>query len=92
LPRQDQITVAIRGFRYLVYLPVRRVIVQEVERTVYGEPTEEAILAIAVKHDAAIESQVESVLCDAAAELAAAHQRGLRCLLGRASRARSPSA
>jgi hypothetical protein len=39
--------------------------VQEVGRIVYGEPTEETILAIAGQHDAAIGSQVEPVLCAA---------------------------
>jgi hypothetical protein len=61
----DRITVGIRGFRYLVNEPGRGVVVQEVGRIVYGEPTEETILAIAGQHDAAIGSQVEPVLCAA---------------------------
>jgi hypothetical protein len=65
IPGTDQITVAIRGFRYLVNEPGRGVIVQEVGRIVYGEPTEETILAIAGQHDMASGSQVELVLCDA---------------------------
>lgn len=65
IPGTEQITVAIRGFRYLINEPGRGVIVQEVGRIVYGEPTEETILAIAGQHDAAIGSQVEPVLCAA---------------------------
>ena len=65
IPGSDQITVAIRGFRYLVNEPGRGVIVQEVGRIVYGEPTEETILAMAGRHDAADGSEVESVLCQA---------------------------
>jgi hypothetical protein len=63
VPGSDEITVAIRGFRYLVNEPGRGVIVQEVGRIVYAEPTEETILAMAGQHDAAVGSEVESVLC-----------------------------
>jgi hypothetical protein len=65
IPDTDEITVAIRGFRYLVNEPGRGVIVQEVGRIVYGEPTEETILAIAGQHDTPHGSQVEPVLCAA---------------------------
>ncbi len=65
IPGTDQITVAIRGFRYLVNEPGRGVLVQEVGRIVYGEPTEETILAIAGQHDMPLGSQVEPVLCNA---------------------------
>ncbi len=65
IPGSDQITVAIRGFRYIVNQPGRGVVVQEVGRIVYGEPTEETILAMAGQHDVADGSQVESVLCQA---------------------------
>ena len=65
IPGSDQITVAVRGFRYLVNEPGHGVIVQEVGRIIYGEPTEETILAMAGHHDAAEGSNVESVLCQA---------------------------
>ena len=63
----DQTTVTIRGFRYLVNEPKVGVTVQEVGRIVYGEPTEETILSLAGKHEAADSDQVEAVFC---AELA----------------------
>jgi hypothetical protein len=67
VPGTDQITVTIRGFRYLVNEPSYGVTVQEVGRIVYGEPTEETILFLAGKHDAADSSQVEAVFCAALA-------------------------
>ena len=67
IPGIDQITVAIRGFRYLVNEPGRGVTVQEVGRIVYGEPTEETILFLAGIHEAADSDQVEAVFCAALA-------------------------
>jgi hypothetical protein len=67
VPGTDQITVTVVGFRYIVNQPGSGVTVQEVGRIVYGEPTEETVLALAGQHDLADQAQIDPVFCAALA-------------------------
>jgi hypothetical protein len=67
VPGTDEFTVTIVGFRYLVNEPGSGVIVQEVGRIVYAEPSEETILAMAGQHDLADEARITPVFCGALA-------------------------
>ena len=61
----DQVTVAIRGFRYLVNEPGSGVPVQEVGRIVYEDLDETTVLAMAGQHDLADPSMIEPTFCGA---------------------------
>jgi len=67
VPGTDEFTVTITGFRYLVNEPGQGVIVQEVGRIVYADPSEETILAAAGQHDLADAARIEPTFCAAVA-------------------------
>jgi len=60
-----QVTVAIRGFRYLVNEPGSGVSVQEVGRIVYDGLDETDVVTMAGQHDLADPSLIEPTFCDA---------------------------
>jgi hypothetical protein len=61
----DQVTVAIRGFRYLVNEPGSGVTVQEVGRIVYDDLDETTVVTLAGQHDLADPTTIEPTFCAA---------------------------
>lgn len=61
----DTVTVAIRGFRYMVNQPGSGVTVQEVGRIVYDDLDETTVVAMAGKHDLADPALIEPTFCAA---------------------------
>lgn len=64
-PATNQVTVTIRGFRYLVNEPGSGVTVQEVGRIVYDDLDETTVATMAGRHDLADPSMIEPTFCAA---------------------------